>query len=1252
MVEHGLEYDPALPVVERRPELLEALQAHQVVIVCGATGSGKSTQLPKMCLELGRGGERRVAHTQPRRLAARTLAHRVADELGEEVGGTIGYRVRFTDRVSQGTRVKFVTDGMLLAEIQRDRDLADYDTVIIDEAHERSLNIDFLLGYLRRLLPRRPDLQVIITSATIDPDRFSRHFDDAPVFEVSGRTYPVEVRYRAPESEDWTAGVVSAVRELCAEGPGDILAFFSGEREIREAAEALRKQHPAGTEILPLYARLSAREQKRAFERGGSRKIVLATNVAETSVTVPGIRYVVDTGYARIARYSHRTKVSRLPVEPISQASADQRAGRCGREAPGICIRLYEEEDYAARPRFTDPEIQRTNLASVILQMKALRLGEIAEFPFVDPPERKFINDGIRLLQELQALDDRGRLTDLGRRLSRFPLDPRYARMLLAAEHHRVLRPVRVIVAGLSIQDPRERPMEAREAADAAHARWQHPKSDFLSLLRLWRDYHAQKRHLSRRKLDAWCREHFVSPLRMREWVDVHRQIQEMSQSLEAETAGAAPTEEDADYEAVHRALLTGLLGQVAHQHEEREYLGPRGIKLVIHPGSGLAGRKPKWIVAAEMVETRRLFGRMVAEVKPEWIEDAAAHRVSRSYHGAHWSKRMARVMAYERVTLYGLVLFAQRRVHYGPLDPEASREIFIREALVGGAYRTRAAFFAHNREQIEAVERLEAKARRQDLLVDEEERFAFYDARIPAGIHNGAAFEKWLRKVTRANPHCLHMSRDDLVRADPATFAAAEDYPDALTVRGVRVTLRYELDPGAEVDGIVARVPLEALNALAPEPFQWLVPGLRHEKVTAMIRALPKSLRRHFVPAPDFARAVLEAAGPADGVLEDVVARELQRITGVELPPGVFEDVALPQHLRMHFELLDGEGVAVDQGEDLRALQERWREEATQRFAAAGGAGGAGADAPTAAWYREGVTSWDVGTLPEQVHLGGADGAQPGLVGYPALQDAGDSVTLTLLDAPEAAAEVHRKGVRRLFMLASPQQVRYVRRDLPQLRSLRLAYRGLGSDDALRDQLVAAAVDRAFLGGASANTPGDARGDRVPRDPDAFARALEEGRPRLVDEAERIAAELQEILDRYQAVRQGLKQLNSLQLMDSLHDLQQHLDALVYPGFLTDMDPRRLAELPRYLRGVEKRIEKLRQDPSKERRPLQAIRPWWERWSERAARRAEQGRRDAELERFRWLLEEYRISLFAQEIGAREKVSEKRIEAAWRELP
>lgn len=1217
------DYPSELPVTQRREDLLKAIAEHQVVIVCGATGSGKSTQLPKLCLELGRGVRGMIAHTQPRRLAARTLAARIADELHTEVGNAVGYKVRFTDRVSPHTYIKLLTDGLLLAEIQGDRLLEAYDTIIIDEAHERSLNIDFLLGYLKQLLPRRPDLKVIVTSATIDPERFARHFGGAPVIEVSGRSYPVEVRYRPRlgddgEERDQRAAVLDAVDELAAEGPGDVLVFLSGEREIRETAEALRKHHPKNTEILPLYARLSAQEQQRVFNPGRQRRVVLATNVAETSVTVPGIRYVVDAGFARISRYSHRTKVQRLPIEPISQASANQRAGRCGRLGPGVCIRLYSEEDYQARPEYTEPEIQRTNLAAVILQMKALRLGEIEDFPFIDPPERRFINDGYKLLHELGAVDDRRQLTDLGRQLARLPVDPRIARILLQGGREGCVTEMLVLASVLSIQDPRERPLEAQQAADQAQAAFRDEKSDFLGYLKLWQAYREQAQRLSRRKLADWCREHFLSPSRMREWVDIHGQLKELVGAFDLR-----PNDQPAEYPQIHRALLSGFLSNIALRGEGSEYTGARGIKLHIFPGSGVFKARPKWIMAAELVETARLYARDVAEVRPEWVEALAGHLVSRSYLEPHWQARAGQVGAYENVSLYGLLLVARRRVNFGPVDPVLAREIFIRDGLVRQTIRTRGGFLQHNRRLIEEIEGLEAKTRRRDVLVDEEALYAFYDRRIPEGVYSTASFERWREKAERKQPRLLYMSRGDLMQraADEVT---AEDFPARFEVAGMALPLEYHFEPGHPLDGVTAVVPLAALNQLEPAPFDWLVPGLRQEKAAALIRALPKALRRHFVPAPDFAQAVLQAATPGEGSLQEALRRELKRMTGVEIPIDAWDSVELPAHLTMHFRVIDERGRTLASGSDLAALQRDLGDRAAEQLG----------QASTGGWERADVRRWDFGELPETVELKVRGVA---IRAYPALVDARDHVQLKLLDAPAEAQAATRSGVRRLFLLELAQQVKYLRRNLPHLDAICLHLRELGSCEEVREDLLAAAIDRTFLADG-----------RLPRTEQDFRERLAAGRSELVETASRLCGRVHEIAALYHQIRKRLKGGKVLSQAESLRDIHEQLEQLIYPGFISGTPAERFEHLPRYLQALLRRLDKLDADPGRDRALLRDIRPHWERWLERAEQHRRKHIDDPALSDFRWLLEEYRVSLFAQELKTAVPVSDKRLRQLW----
>ncbi|WP_290647722.1 ATP-dependent RNA helicase HrpA [Aquisalimonas sp.] len=1221
------EFPQDLPVTAHRDALAKAIRDHQVVVVCGETGSGKSTQLPKICVQLGRGVDGMIAHTQPRRIAARTLAGRIAEELHTQLGGAVGYKVRFTDRVSTATHIKLVTDGMLLAESQGDRELDAYDTVIIDEAHERSLNIDFLLGYLKQLLPRRPDLKVVITSATIDPERFARHFDNAPIVHVSGRTYPVEVRYRPLATElaenpdrDQQTAIVEAVEELAQEGPGDVLVFLASEREIRETAEALRKRHPPGTEILPLFARLSAAEQQRVFQPHQGRRIVLATNVAETSVTVPGIRYVVDTGLVRLSRYSYRTKIQRLPIEPISQASAKQRAGRCGRVAPGICIRLYSEDDFRSRPEFTDPEILRTNLASVILQMQSLGLGSVQAFPFVEAPDQRYINDGYRLLHALRAVDATHRLTDQGRQLARLPVDPAFARMLMAAGEEGALAEVLVIVAALSIQDPRERPVEAQQAADQAHSQWRDQRSDFLGFVNLWTDYRDAGRHLSRNKLNRWCRERYLNPLRMRDWGDIHRQLKELVSGM-----GLRINTDPAGYKALHRALLTGLLGNVAMRNDDQGYVGPRNLKLTIFPGSALAKRRPKWIVAAEVVETSRVFARTVAATDPRDVEPLADHLVQRHYAEPHWDRRRGRVTAHETVTLYGLPLVTGRKVDYGRVAPIDAHEVILREGLAEDRVDSEGHFREHNRQLIAEIQELEEKSRRRDVLVDTDRRYAFYAERVPAEVNDLRAFERWRQTVEKTEPHRLYMTRDTLMQHE-AEGVTAQRYPEELAIGELRLPLRYHFEPGHPEDGVSLQVPLAALNQLRPEPLEWLVPGLIEEKVTALIRGLPKSLRRNFVPAPDFARAALEAMAPAQGGLLDALRRQLHRMTGVDVPPETWAAVALPAHLVMNIQVYDAEGERIAQGRDLTALQRDLGDQASQDFRVA---------SPDPQWGREGITRWDFGELPEAVEF-----RQHGMTvrGFPALEDRGKSVALRVKDSPDAAAQATRAGLRRLIQLQLRDQVDHLRGNLPEFQTMALQYRGLGSSDELQDDILAAVVEQVFL-----------NGETLPATGQAFEHVLERGRGELVEQGERFARRVARILERFHTLRKSLREPRGVEGMDSFRDMGEHLNHLVFPHFLARLPAGLLEHLPRYLDGLAHRVEKQRQDPRRDAQRTHLVRPWWEAYLERASRHAREGIDDTQLQRFRFLLEEFRVSLFAQHLGTAAPASEKRLRQQWR---
>ena len=1214
-----------LPVVERRDDILALLDAHQVVVLCGETGSGKTTQLPKLCLLLGRGSRGKIGHTQPRRLAARSLAARIAEELHCRLGEQVGFKVRFQDRVRDSSYVKVMTDGMLLAEIQSDPELREYDTLIIDEAHERSLNIDFLLGYLHRLLPRRPDLKLIITSATIDPQRFSQHFGGAPVIEVSGRTYPVEVRYRPLAGEDdeqkqrsREQAIVDAVDELATEGQGDILVFLPGERAIRETAEQLRKHHPPHTGILPLYARLSPSQQNEVFASHGGRRIVLATNVAETSLTVPGIRYVVDTGLARISRYSYRTKVQRLPVEPVSQASANQRAGRCGRVAAGICIRLYSEEDYLARDRFTTAEIQRTSLAAVILRMATLGLGDIGKFPFVDVPDSRFVRDGYKLLQELDAVDDGQRLTPLGKRLARLPVDPRLARMLLAAHENRCLSEVLVIVAVLESADPRERPMDQRQAADEKHALFADKRSDFLAFLNLWTAYAEQARHLSQNKLRKWCREHFVSWLRMREWLDIHRQLQ-----TQAHDIGLQSNPDAADYQAIHTALLTGLLGNIAMHTEQDEYLGARNLKFVLFPGSGLGKKRPRWLVAAELVETGRRYLRTVAEIEPQWLESLAAYLVKRSYAEPHWEKRRAAVIAFENVTLYGLPLVQRRKVDYGRIDPAVSRELFIRHALVQGEWPLRETFVDHNRRLLEELEQLEAKSRRRDLVVDEQQLLDFFDQRVPNSVVDLSSFKRWWKQARQQQPDLLCLSRDEVMQHS-AEGITSQQFPDRLSVRGLQLPLRYYFEPGEAGDGLRVQVPLVALNQLQPEDFDWLVPGMRKEKCALLIKSLPKPLRRHFVPVPDFAEACLQSAGDPQGSLTAFLAEQLQRMTGVRVPDDAWRPELLPAYLRAVFEVVDEHGKRLAEGRDLSALQQRFGALAQQDFTGS----------LDARYEREDLQDWDFGELPGFVEVvrGGVR-----LRGYPALAvDETGRIDLRLFDRQDAAEASHREGLLALFRKCAAGLVRDIRRAVTDFDKQALWFSTLGGAGVLQADLERAVLQAAFHGD-----------DGVVRDEQTFRQRLETGKARLLADAVEIGGYAGQALEAWFHLRKAMKTRLVPQLLAVASEVQAQADGLIYAGFISATPLAWLPHLPRYLKAAQRRLEQVGAGLARDREQARLAAHYWQLYGQAV----ERGARGDDLDRFRWLIEELRVSLFAQSLGTAEKVSPQRLDRLWQEI-
>ena len=1177
-----ISYPPELPVTAHREELLKAIGDHQVVVVAGETGSGKTTQLPKICLELGRDA---IAHTQPRRLAARTVAERIADELGVALGDEVGYAVRFSDRSRRDTRVRLMTDGLLLAEVRRDRLLRRYDTIIVDEAHERSLNIDFLLGYVQRILPRRPDLKLIVTSATIDPERFSRHFGGAPIVEVSGRTYPVEVRYRPVEEDvDQTDAIGDAVEGLLRERPGDVLVFLSGEREIRDTAEALGDRLPADVEVLPLYARLSSTAQQRVFRAHHRRRVVLATNVAETSLTVPGIRYVVDPGTARISRYSARLKVQRLPIEPISQASADQRKGRCGRTSDGVCVRLYAEEDYAERPRFTDPEILRTSLASVILQMAAIGLGEVEEFPFLDPPDRRQVRAGITLLEELGALDGR-RITRLGRRMAQLPVDPRLGRMVLEADRLGCADEVIVIAAALSIQDPRERPPDAQQAADQQHARFADEQSDFLAYLNLWRYLQERQRELSTNQFRRRCRAEFLHYLRVREWQDLAGQLRQAAKAA-AVTINRTPAEP----REIHVALLSGLLSHIGRRDpRRREYQGARGARFAIFPASGLARRQPEWVMVAELMETSRLWGLDAARIEPEWVEPLAGHLVRRTYAEPRWDRRRAQVVATERVTLYGLPIVAGRTVGYGKIDPPLARELFIRRALVEGEWDTRHEFFHENRRRLEEVEELEERARRRGILAGDQALFEFFDGRIPPEVVSGAHFDRWWRDERRRDPDLLTYTRELLVGSDPDH---ALGQPDTWRQGELELPLSYRFEPGSDHDGVTVHVPLRVLPRLRADGFEWLVPALRTELVTALIRGLPKDLRRRLVPVPEVVDAALERLDPEQGPLLEALAAELERLRGVQVPPDAWDLSRLPAHLRMTFRVEDERGEAVAEGEDLDAVLERARPRLRAELAAA-----------TASLERSGLRAWTIGRLPRTVALRGTDGA---VRAYPALVDEGETVGVRALESPEAQRAAMWAGTRRLLRLTIPSPRR-------RLRDVALPH----------EDVITAAFDAliAEAGGPAWDEPG-------------FARLRDHVAGHLADQTVAIAGQVEGILEAAREVERRLEALPGAAFEPARLDVARQLGRLVYPGFVAATGADRLPDVERYLRAAARRLERLPDNLAVDRDRMNAI-------HELEAEYERSGRRLPEV---RWLLEELRVSHFAQALGTRGQVSSKRI--------
>lgn len=1275
----AISFPEELPVSGKREEIASALRQHQVIIVCGETGSGKTTQLPKICLELGRGQYGLIGHTQPRRIAASSTAKRIAQELNSPLGEHVGFKVRFTDTLSQGASVKLMTDGILLAETQTDPLLRQYDTIIIDEAHERSLNIDFLLGYLKQLLPKRRDLKLIITSATIDAQRFARHFAEpaaagqearpAPVIEVSGRLYPVELRYRpVQQSEkdkerDLMAAITDAVDELCRIGSGDVLVFLPGEREIRDAAEALRKHHPPHVEILPLFARLSAQEQERVFKSSNARRIVLATNVAETSLTVPGIRFVVDTGLARVKRYSYRNKVEQLQVEAIAQSAANQRAGRCGRVAAGVCIRLFDEQDFQQRPPFTEPEILRSSLAAVILRMKSLRLTDVETFPFIEPPLGRAIADGYQLLQELGAMDESNQLTPVGRQLAKLPLDPRVGRMILAARDHQALHEVLIIASALSVQDPRDRPMEAQAAADQAHKKFADEKSEFLSYLKIWNWFEDAIEHKkTNRQLQDNCRSHFLSQMRLREWREVHSQLLTI-----VKEQGWRLNETPATYEQLHLSLLTGLLGNIGYKSdEEAHYLGARGIRFYIWPGSSLAKKAGRWIMSAELVDTSRLYGRCIAQIQPEWLEKIGGHLLKKSYGEPRWEKRSGQVSAFERATLYGLVVYSQRRIQYGLYHPAEARDIFIREALVGGEFDTRAPFFAYNQKLVREIENLEHKSRRLDVLVDDELIVAFYDQHIPADVWNAVLFEQWHKEATSSNPKLLYLNKDELMRHE-AAGVTTDLFPKSMQVSGVALQLSYHFEPGSARDGVTLTVPLFSLNQVSAERAEWLVPGMLKEKVHLLIKSLPQKIRRHCVPLPDYAAGFCERVEQGKGNFLDAVIADIREQTGLMCKTTDFKFEQLPAHLTMNFKVVDEHGRQLEMGRNLAHLRAEFGTQARESFqkiasaeklallegsapqamssagkpalqsAAPSGKPGAAANTQSAApalYQQENLTAWTFDSLPELLEV--QQGKQT-LIGYPALVDKLTHCHIEVFDDPDEAARYHRIGLRRLFALQLKEQVKFLEKNIPGLQQMGMQFMALGSQEELREQIIQTAIERACL-----QTP-------LPANSGEFNIRREEGKARLNLLANEIARLAGLILAEYYTLPKKLQGLKAHP--QAVADIQSQLQSLITKRFIAENEFSQLAHFPRYLKAINVRIDKLRADPARDARQQAEWNSAAQGWL-RAPRKSGFGSDiDPKMQEYRWLLEELRVSLFAQELKTPMPVSVKRLQKVWESM-
>ncbi|MBI0113432.1 ATP-dependent RNA helicase HrpA [Gilliamella sp. W8129] len=1223
-----IDFPSNLPVVEKKQAIYEAIKHHQVVIIAGETGSGKTTQIPKICLELGLGVKGYIGHTQPRRLAARSVANRIAEELKTEIGQLVGYKVRFSDHVSDSTLVKLMTDGILLAEIQQDKLLLQYDTIIIDEAHERSLNIDFILGYLKQLLPKRPDLKVIITSATIDVERFSNHFDHAPIIEVSGRTYPVEVRYRpvifsedseSDKNNDFQP-IIDAIDELSSESAGDILIFLTGEREIRDLADTLRKLELKHTEILPLYARLSASEQNRIFQPHNGRRIVLATNVAETSLTVPGIKYVIDPGLARISRYSYRTKVQRLPIEPISQASANQRKGRCGRTSDGICIRLYDEQDFLSRPEFTEPEILRTNLASVILQMTSLGLGDIAAFPFVESPDSRYIRDGIRLLEELGAIYTKHHhyhLTDIGRILSQLPIDPRLARMLVEARQLGCIKEVMIITAALSIQDPRERPFDKQQASDEKHRRFADKESDFISFINLWNYIASQQAELSGNQFRRLCQKEYLNYLRIREWQDVYTQIRQTVKQL------AFPINSQlADYRSLHIALLSGLLSHVGMKEiEKHEYIGARNIKFAIFPNSAIFKNQPKWCIASELVETSRLWGRTAAKIEAEWIEPIAKHLVKYSYSEPRWSKKQGTTIANEKVTLYGLPIVASRTVNYSKIDPILSRSLFIRHALVEGDWQTNHSFYKQNQKLINEVEDLEHKSRRQDILIDDDDLYNFYDQRIDKSVISAKHFDTWWKTKQKVDPEFLNVEKNMLIKPS-AQPVKVNDYPDFWYQDNLKLPLSYQFDLGNERDGVTITIPLNILNQIKNSGFDWQVPGFRYDLIISLIKSLPKSLRKSLVPAPNYAEAFLSRVNSTASPLLETLQNEFRKMTGTRIESTDWQLDQVPSYLKMNFSIVD-HNREIAFGKDLVKLQEQLKTEVQQALSSL-------TQKKSIKIEKNNITDWDFGSLPAIYEEKQKNYT---IKAYPAIIDNQHSVSIKLVDSLEEQKRLSKLGIRRLLILNIPSPIKYLHEKLPNKSKLGLYFNSFGTVLNLIDDCIACGVDHLIE-----------KNNQIIDNQQQYQQLLTYTKSHINETVVDIAKQVESILTLHFNINKKLKGRVDLSLAFALSDIKQQVSELVYKGFVAQTGYDKLPDIYRYLSAIEKRLEKLGSNMAKDRQAMNIIEEVKNEYQTWLNSLPENQKSLSKVTNIKWMIEELRVNLFAQQLGTPYPISAKRI--------